>query len=55
LHIESGGNQACIFASNRLREAIGASQLVLEAGTRFVLPALAAERIAPLPPTNLHD
>jgi len=49
LHIESGGNQRYIFASNKLREAVGASQLVLEAGTSLVIEAMQQSKVTPLP------
>lgn len=39
--IETGGNQRYIFDTNRMRHVIGASQLVLEVGTRWVREALA--------------
>lgn len=38
--IETQGNQAYIFASNRLREVVGASELVHRFGTRWFLEAL---------------
>jgi len=40
LTIETAGNQPYIFASNKLREQIGASQLVHEATTVWLLDAL---------------
>jgi hypothetical protein len=38
--IETGGNQAFIFASNKMRECVGASELIARVGTRFVLEAV---------------
>lgn len=41
--IETASNQGYIFATNRLREQVGGSEIIRRIGTRFVLEAVARE------------
>lgn len=60
LKLETGGNQDYVFASNKLRESVGASELIQRSTTDWLMDALAAhagpagERIASASAKGLH-
>lgn len=51
VHIETGGNQGFIFASNKLREIVGASELIHRVGARWLLTVVGAATESAVGPT----
>lgn len=52
--IETFGNQAFIFASNKLKENIGASEMIYRVGTEFVLKAARKSEIWDIDPREMR-
>jgi hypothetical protein len=51
--IETAGNQRTIFQTNRQRESLGASELIYQVGTGYVLDALGHDETVASDPTRL--
>jgi hypothetical protein len=40
ISLETSGNQAYVYSTNKLRDVVGASELIYKAGTSFVEEAI---------------